>query len=104
MKIPIHVRSASHLTFTGSIKNIENECRKKTYWICEKDCEITILFSKGLELTYKIKAGYVTDFASIPSFARGVINDTAIVAAQAIKRKRLYLNVPQCSSSAVPNR
>lgn len=82
------VPQVNYLNIWKDFKNIptEKECRKKTYWICEKDCEITILFSKGLELTYKIKAGYVTDFASIPSFARGVINenDSKIIVAAII--------------------
>lgn len=53
----------------------QKECRNKPFWICEKDCEVKIYFKSGLEFVYKIKAGYVTDFASIPSFARGFINE-----------------------------
>lgn len=52
----------------------EKECRNNQYWLNDESTFINIYLESGLTLTYRIKAGYYTDFASSPDILKSFID------------------------------
>ena len=70
------IPQVNYMGIWGEYRNIPTqlECRDTQYWLNDESTLVTIYLESGLTLTYRIKAGYYTDFASSPDILKSFID------------------------------